>query len=61
MIPFLIGLFIWLIIGAIVSGLYNRLAGSRIADYEPTVQLFLMLLWPIDLLQIIYALVGVLK
>ena len=58
MIPFLIGVFIWLAIGAVVSGLYARLSRRGTVDYEPVEQLFFMLLWPIDLLQIIYYLAS---
>lgn len=56
MIPFLIGCFIWCLIGAIVSGIYIRLV--RYANPDVVERWVAIVFWPIDLIQIIYMLVS---
>lgn len=54
MIPFLIGLFIWLAIGAVVSGIYDRL--EKFSDPGIIEIWVAIVLWPLDAIQIIYKL-----
>ena len=54
MIPFLIGLFIWLAIGAVVSGIYDRL--EKYTDPYIVEIWVAIVVWPLGAIQIIYRL-----